>query len=448
VIAIIRKLKYTLLLFVIVFSFTLTAQTTDSQFSSELYPFVVDSIQITGNEITEPFIILRELNFKTGDTLTRSNAIYNRERVYSLGIFNQVYFNPIIIDSINILNIDVDESWYIYPIPFIDANESDLKKLSYGVYLRLKNFRGRNEDVMATFALGYDPSFSLSYYNPNLDYKNNLFFRTSFRYANITNKSRIAKELYGANFSQKSIGMSLLVGKRLDLFNRIYAVTSYSYIETPFYIPGVNASDNRIDNLLDVGIGYEHDTRDLAQFPKNGIFSSVSYNLRGLGIDGINYSVGRIDFREYRKFFYNLISKWRFSTRVTFGDNVPYYDCSIIGLDEKVRGHLTEKIEGKEFYFGSIELYYPIIEELNLDLTFLPIIPNQLLNYRIGFYTQLFAETALARFKDQPFALNRFNSGYGFGLTFLVLPYQILRVEVAFNEKFESQLVLDLGISF
>ncbi|HQJ46666.1 MAG TPA: hypothetical protein PK195_08485, partial [Ignavibacteriaceae bacterium] len=61
-IAIIRKLKYTLLLFVIVFSFTLTAQTTDSQFSSELYPFVVDSIQITGNEITEPFIILRELN--------------------------------------------------------------------------------------------------------------------------------------------------------------------------------------------------------------------------------------------------------------------------------------------------------------------------------------------------------------------------------------------------
>ena len=78
----------------------------------------------------------------------------------------------------------------------------------------------------------------------------------------------------------------------------------------------------------------------------------------------------------------------------------------------------------------------------------MPIIPNQLLNYRIGFYTQLFAETALARFKDQPFALNRFNSGYGFGLTFLVLPYQILRVEVAFNEKFESQLVLDLGISF
>ncbi|MDY0082697.1 MAG: BamA/TamA family outer membrane protein [Ignavibacteriaceae bacterium] len=434
--------------FVIVFSFISNAQTTDSKFSSELYPFIVDSIVVTGNETTETFIILRELNFKTGDTLTLHNAIYNRERIYSLGIFNQVYFEPAIRDSINILNIYVEESWYIYPIPFIDANESDLKKLSYGAYLRLKNFRGRNEDLMAMIALGYDPAFSLSFYTPNLVYENNIFLRTSFRYANITNKSRLAEALYGSNFSQKSIGISLLVGKRLDLYNRIYAVGGYSYIETPFYIPGINASDDRIDNLVEIGIGYEHDTRDLAQFPKKGIFSSVSYNLRGIGIDGISYSVGRIDFREYRRLFKNLISKWRFSTRVTIGENVPYYDYSIIGLDEKVRGHLSEKIEGKEFYFGSVELFYPIIEELNLDLSFLPIIPNQLLSYRIGFYTQIFAETALAKFKDQPYALNRFNSGYGIGLTLLVLPYQALRIEVAFNEKFESQLVLDLGISF
>lgn len=443
-----RKLKYLLSFFVIVFSFVSNAQTTGSQFSSDLYPFIVDSIIITGNKITEPFIILRELNFSTGDTLTRSNAIYNRERVYSLGIFNQVYFEPTIIDSIKILNIFVDESWYIYPIPFIDANESDLKKLTYGVYLRLKNFRGRNEDLIAAIALGYDPAFSLSFYSPNLLYKNNIFIKTSFKYATISNKSPIAEKLHGTNFSQKSIGLSLLVGKRLDLFNRIFATTGYSYIETPFYIPGVNASDNRIDNLFELGIGYEHDTRDLAQFPKNGILSSVSFSLRGLGVDGINYSVGKIDFREYRKLIFNLISKWRFSTRVTFGDGVPYYDYSIIGLDEKVRGHLSKKIEGKEFYFGSVELYYPIIEELNLDLTFLPIIPNQLLSYRIGLFAQIFAETALARFKEQPFALNRFNSGYGLGITFLVLPYQVLRVEMAFNEKFESQLVLDLGISF
>ena len=443
-----RTLKYISIYFVIVFSILSKAQTTDSLFSSNLYPFVVDSISITGNEITESFIILRELNFQIGDTLTRSNAIYNRERVYSLGIFNRVFFNPSITDSVKILNIQVDESWYIYPVPFIEAKESDLKKLSYGVYLRLKNFRGRNEDLTAAIALGYDPTFILSYYNPNLEYRNNLFFRTNFSYSDVTNKSLIAEKLNGANFSQKFIGMNLLVGKRLDLFNRIYALVGYNYIETPFYIPGVNASDDRIDNLVDLAIGYEHDTRDLAQFPQNGIFSSINYNFRGLGVDGIGYSIGRIDFREYRKIFNNLISKWRFSSRLAFGNDVPFYDYSIIGIDERVRGHLSKKIEGKEYYFGSVEFYYPIIEELNIDLTFIPIIPDQLLTYRVGFYTQIFAETAIARFEDQPFAINRFNSGYGIGLTFLVLPYQVFRVEVAFNEKLESQLVLDLGISF
>jgi outer membrane protein assembly factor BamA len=448
VIRITRKLKYILFYFVIVFSFLLNAQTTDSLFSSNLYPFIVDSISISGNKTTESFVILRELNFEIGDTLTRSNAIFNRERVYSLGIFNHVYFNPSIIDSLKILNIQVDESWYIYPIPFIEAKESDLKKLSYGAYLRLKNFRGRNEDLTAAIALGYDPTYQLSYYNPNLEYRNNIFFRTTFSYSDVTNKSRIAEKLNGENFSQKFIGISLLVGKRLDLFNRVYVLGAYSYIETPFYIPGINASDNRIDNLVEIGFGYEHDTRDLAQFPKNGIFSSINYNFRGLGVDGISYGIGRIDFREYRNIFHKLISKWRFSSRFAFGDEVPYYDYSIIGIDEKVRGHLSKKIEGKEYYFGSLEFYYPIIEELNIDLTFIPIIPDQLLTYRVGFYTQIFAETALARFEDQPFALNRFNSGYGLGLTFLVLPYQVFRVEVAFDENLKSQLVLDLGISF
>lgn len=443
-----RKLKYILFYFVIVFSFLLNAQTTDSLFSSNLYPFIVDSISISGNKTTESFVILRELNFEIGDTLTRSNAIFNRERVYSLGIFNHVYFNPSVIDSLKILNIQVDESWYIYPIPFIEAKESDLKKLSYGAYLRLKNFRGRNEDLTAAIALGYDPTYQLSYYNPNLEYRNNIFFRTTFSYSDVTNKSRIAEKLNGENFSQKFIGISLLVGKRLDLFNRVYVLGAYSYIETPFYIPGINASDNRIDNLVEIGFGYEHDTRDLAQFPKNGIFSSINYNFRGLGVDGISYGIGRIDFREYRNIFHKLISKWRFSSRFAFGDEVPYYDYSIIGIDEKVRGHLSKKIEGKEYYFGSLEFYYPIIEELNIDLTFIPIIPDQLLTYRVGFYTQIFAETALARFEDQPFALNRFNSGYGLGLTFLVLPYQVFRVEVAFDENLKSQLVLDLGISF
>ncbi len=420
----------------------------DSLDHSKLYPFIVDSIKITGNEITEEFIILRELTFNVGDTLTQSLSFYNRERVYSLGIFNQVHFNPSRIDSINILNIAVEESWYIYPIPYLELKGDNSDRLSYGVYLRLKNFRGRNEDLTALIAFGYDPSFYLSYYNPNIIGTENIFFGSTVGYSDISNKSQTAANLYGQNFSQKYINIHLLAGKRFDLFNRLYVSGGFSYIETPFFIPGISASNDRIDNLVDIGIGYIHDTRDLSQFPKDGIYSSLNYTLKGFGIDDINYSVASFDFREYRKVFGELITKWRFTSRFTFGDKIPYYDYSILGANEKVRGHYSKKFEGNDYYLGSLEFYYPIIEEWNIDLTFIPIIPDQLLSYRVGFYTQIFAETGLAKLKGEPLALNRLNSGYGFGITCLILPYQILRVEVAFNENMNSQIILNLGISF
>jgi outer membrane protein assembly factor BamA len=442
------KVKSFLLLFAFVLSPIIFPQNIDSLDQSRLYPFVVDSIKITGNETTEKFIILRELNFSIGDTLTYNNSYYNRERVYSLGIFNHVNFIPTVIDNKRILNIEVEESWYIYPIPYLDLKGENSDKLSYGMYLRLKNFRGRNEDLTALISFGYDPAFYLSYYNPNITGTENIFFGSTVGYSDVSNKSQTAAKLYGQDFSQKYISVHLLAGKRFDLFNSLYLSSGFSYIETPFFIPGINASNNRIDNLFNIGLGFGHDTRDLSQFPKDGIYSSLNYSWKGLGIDNINYSVASIDFREYRKLFGDLITKWRLASRFTFGDNIPYYDYSVIGFSEKIRGHYSKRSEGNDYYFGSIEFYYPIIEELNIDLTFIPIIPDQLLSYRVGLYTQIFAETGMAKLKSEPFALNRFNSGYGIGITCLILPYQILRVEVAFDENMKSQLILNLGISF
>lgn len=75
------------------------------------------------------------------------------------------------------------------------------------------------------------------------------------------------------------------------MFNKLFVNCGYNYIETPLYFQGINASNNRIDNLVDIGIGFEHDTRDLTQFPKDGIYSSLIYSVKGLGFDNISYGV-------------------------------------------------------------------------------------------------------------------------------------------------------------
>lgn len=431
----------------IVISYLSFAQTNDSD-KNELYPFRVDSIIIKGNDITKEFIILRELTFQLGDTIDHKTAQYNRERIYSLGIFNQVILVPQITDENNILNIIVEESWYIYPIPFVNIKERDWKKLSFGMFLVLQNFRGRNETLSATVAFGYDPTYILSYYNPNSIGNENIFFQTRVGYSNVSNKSITAEYLVGDNFEQKVIFADLEIGRRFFLFHRFALNFGYTYRETPFYIDGINAANERIDRLFSFGIGYNYDTRDLAQFPKSGLYINTSYIFKGMGINNINYNVARLDFRNYNTLIEKLLFKWRFTSRFVLGDKVPYYDNSIIGLEDRIRGYFYENFEGNHSYLASMELYYPIVEELHINLDFIPIIPKQLLSYRFALYTQLFADAGAVQMRNTSLSLKDFKKGYGAGLTVLILPYYSARIEYAINEIRQSEFILDLGISF
>ncbi|MBI5663143.1 MAG: hypothetical protein HZC46_13470 [Ignavibacterium album] len=434
--------------YILILSAAAFAQATDSVRVQALYPFVVDSIRIIGNDQTEEFIITRELTFSKGDTLSREDIFYNRERIYSLGLFAHVFVNPLIENSINILEIKVEERWYIYPIPFVSIKERDWKKISYGIFLRIDNFRGRNEQINAMASFGYDPSFALNYYNPNIIGNEEFFLRVGFIYSDVNNKSLSAETLYGEPFKQKFFRPYLLFGKRLYLFHKIFASMAYNYYETDKYLQGINVSGERIDRFPELQFGYEFDSRDLIQFPRVGIFTQASYSLKGLGFNSINYQITRLDFREYRKIIGKLFSKWRFSARFTSGDQVPFYDYSILGLDERIRGYFNRKTEGNHFYFTSVEFFYPIIEELNIDLDFIPLIPRQLLMYRVALYTQLFGDAGATFYKNQSLSLNRFKSGYGLGLTFLVLPYNLLRIEYAFDNFGKTEWIFDLGVAF
>ena len=227
----------------------------------------------------------------------------------------------------------------IYIIPFVTLRDKDWEKISYGVAVSLKNFRGRNEKLKGVLSLGYDPSFSFSYTNPNLVYEHDLFLFTVLGFNSSTNKSTAAEEMRGESFEHKIYFGRVTFGKRFGLYHRFALKTSYNYVETPFYIKCVNASDDRIDRVVMIGASYTYDTRDLAHYPSSGIYAFVSYEFKGLGINNINYRVGDLDFREYRKFFKKLTAKWRFAIRHTAGSTVPYYDYSYLGYSERIRGY-------------------------------------------------------------------------------------------------------------
>ena len=440
--------KNHLLIIVFIFSLNIFAQNNDSTVITGKYSVKIDTIVVRGNYITEDFIILRELTFKQGDTLTYIRASYNKDRVYSLDIFNQVKIYPVSYKNKIIAVIDVVESWYIWPIPFAELKNRDWNKISYGIDFAVKNFRGVNETIRIKAGLGYDPSLTIDYIIPILNYNQNIYFAAQLSYNSVENKSIIAQQKYGSVFDQKMINAQITFGKRISLFHNISVTAGYNYIETPMYVPGINASDQRVDRLLFLGAGYAYDTRDLAQFPRNGIYSSINFIMKGLGLNDINYQIYTFDFREYRPLFWDIFGKWRFTSRVTSGKAIPYYDYSILGYRERIRGYLHDVLEGNDYYLTSLEFFHPLVKDIDINLDFIPVVPKQFLSYRFALYTEIFADAGAVKQRDRSIGIRDFDSGYGFGFTFLILPYNILRIELALNDKFNSEIVLDLGISF
>ena len=443
-----RAFPLKIILFFILISFNLFAQS-DTIFYKENYNIVLDSILVSGNETTEDFVIMRELTIGVGDTLNPKIASYNRERIYSLRIFNDVRLKPFSINEKNILSIEVEESWYIYPIPFVVLKDRDWNKLSYGISVALLNFRGRNETLKGVAAFGYDPSFNFSYFNPNLSYNHNLNMQVAMGYGTVTNKSNEAEAIYGSSFSQKTITSRIQVGKRFGNFHWFYLKTGFDYIQTPLYYKGINASNSNIDRTLILGANYVYDTRDLTLYATEGLYVLLNYEFKGLGIDDINYRVADLDFREYRNIFHDLTAKWRVSVRHTAGQTVPYYDYSYIGYSERIRGYFYDGVkEGNDRFLGSIEFNYPIVKETRINLYFIPLLPRSLLSYRVSLIAELFGDTGTTRNIGEPYTIKSFDTGYGTGVSFLLLPYFICRFEFAINDNAHTEWIFDLGASF
>lgn len=435
---IIRLLIYKLILLLCLTQATTYSQTPDSSFTR------VDSILIVGNEITDADIILKELTFSIGDSIDASTIKYNKERIYSLGLFSFVEIEFI---RKNTLNISVKEFWYIWPIPFVDIVDNDWKRISYGMDIVIDNFRGRNEDLKFRFGLGYNPAYTLQYFVPYLFRDEEIALGIKFSYGTVGNNSDLAETVYGENFSYKVRSAEVSIGKRVALFHTFILSFSHDYIETEKYLPLINASNDRIDRVFTFGSSYIYDTRDLKQFPSEGVFLSTNLFIKGFGFDGINHRIFTADFRSYNPVIGDLSTKMRVATRHAFGEKVPFYDRAYLGLSERVRGHYTDKREGYGLLVSSVELKYPIFKELNVTYD-IPYIPKQFLTYRLALYLSAFFDVGGITSPGVPYQFKDFDKGYGIGLTFIVLPYNLARIEFASDEFGTTEWIFDFGISF
>jgi outer membrane protein assembly factor BamA len=156
----------------------------------------------------------------------------------------------------------------------------------------------------------------------------------------------------------------------------------------------------------------------------------------------------QVDLRTYHSLIENLSAKVRVAYRETFGDVVPFYDYSILDYNGfLVRGHRNEHPEAHNMIVTSAEISYPLVSEWDFSIK-LPLLPERLTSARIGIYISGFYDTGTAYNNGSPVSINNFISGYGLGISFLVLPYYGLRFEYALNARGSGEFSIGSGVSF
>lgn len=160
--------------------------------------FVVGDIYIEGNRITRPYIIERELPFRTGDSVSLPDLVKSfdiaRSQLMNTALFNEAVvalkaFRGYEVD----ISIKVKERWYIFPLPYlkpIDRNLTEwakqgysLDRINYGFKLDYANVTGRNDKLRLWLITGYTRQLQFQYDQPYADRSLKNGYKIGFTYS-------------------------------------------------------------------------------------------------------------------------------------------------------------------------------------------------------------------------------------------------------------------------
>ncbi len=406
---------------------------------------IADTVIVAGNEKTKTYVILDEMSMKAGSRVTADAIEYDRNRIYSLGLFTSV---EILYDSLGttrFLYVEVKERWYIIPVPILGFRDGDPHKPFYGGGLLHTNFRGRNQKLYGSVIFGFDPALSLSFVDPMFDREHNLSFGTSLSMGTVRNRSLIESALTG-DFDERHFDVNIAVGERFTLFETAGINFGVHNVRVSSYRPGRTASADGQDLYLYCAAAYTFDSRDLREYAMRGTMVSLSVTKNGLGEADVDFSRIDVDARRYTPLAEDLSLAARIHGSMVSGTVVPTYAREYFGTHERIRGYYNTVREGENLAGGTLELRYMLLNPRTFMFSAIPI-PPEFAVWRFGVSLALFADTGIAWFRSERLTLRSFTSGYGGGIHFL-LPYGfVCRTEYALNDLGHGQFIIDLRTS-
>jgi hypothetical protein len=426
--------------------------------------FVIRKIIFEGNNRTRDNILLRELPFKIGDTMSIRKLPAAFEKGRTQLINTSLFHNAVL--SVNEfdgqfmdIKITVKERWYIFPFPYfkpVDRNLSqwlfekgaNTARVDYGVKLLYDNLTGNRDNLKFYFITGYTKQIVVSYNHPYIDksmkWGLNLHFAIGknheINYATIDDKQAFLKcPDYIKNFSDANVEATY----RKAFYTKHYFGIAYHTMRVTDTVLKLNP-DFLSHGLKEVSypemyyrIVYQN--VDYIPYPTKGYAYDIFFSKKGFNKDMNLWQLtakGAGNWHLGKGFFYGLSA----SGTLKLPFNQPFYNKQLLGYgDMFLRGYEYYVIDGVAggYINGSLNkqvanfsLYMPRIKWFTDK--FIP----------IKIYAKVYGNAGYV-YNPYPNRLNNkilFGGGFGFDI---VTMYDFnLKLEFSFNQLGENGIYL------
>jgi outer membrane protein assembly factor BamA len=434
----------------------------------------IRTIYISGNNITKPKVILKELTFHQGDSILKSNIEVEKERsihnALNTSLFNYVYitFEPV---GFNLLDVyvRVEERWYLWAVPLFeqtDRNVSSFLKnsnwnmINYGAYVKYDNFRGRHEKISFRFRTGYSNQLLLNYDIPEYNNKwgwgmwfdYNAYDQTAVytMYDKPFYINTIGDQLY------KSMANGLYVQYRSSLYTKHRLALKYSNFSVSDTVLAVNPNffPNSRSDLQYFELEYRviHDTRDSKYYPLVGGVRQLTLRQTGLGTfdSGLDYLSTEMKISQYRNLIGRIYGGTEWTLNYTGEKTLPYFYKNGIGYKDFLRGYEIYVVDGQSYLFSKNKISYQLVKPRIKDLNLVALSKFSKIHYT--FYLNVFYDFGYVNnYTSTTTTHNRMQNnylyGYGAGIDLVTFYDKALSFNYAFNKFGESGFFFHINVN-
>jgi outer membrane protein assembly factor BamA len=434
---------------------------------------LIDTIEISGNKRTKPFILYRELPFKIGDTIDICNINSSLKKAKE-NILNTSLYNFADVDTFNTtantisISIKVTERWYFWPIPIFEQAsrnlntwfyEKDYDRINYGLFFALANFRGRNELLRFVFRRGFREQYGFAYSNPGIGKKQKVGYEIKYLYyrqkklAYSTVDSKPV-DLYTNKYNYQNSSGSISFTYRPGIYNWHFISVSYNnhFLSDTLFVLNPNFIENFNQNIqyFSAQYSFTRDIRNSNYYPLKGYYFMGTVTKTGFGIFKTepNFFTLNIKVSKYfeitKRIYGSTAGQVEYSNR-----NKPSFIFSkAFGYGNYTKGMELYVVDGNGFGLWNNSIRYQLVKPHTKQIKILK--AEKFSKFHYAFYTSLNFD--LGYVINQTHAevqhANEYLYGYGIGLDFVTYYDIVLRIEASRNKFGETGIFLHFNAPF